>query len=132
MAGRLTTHVLDLLHGKPAAGMRIDLWAVPPDDPPPALGDTRNIALLKTVVTNQDGRVDGPLLEGDGLVRGNYELVFHVAAYFAAHTGTSVAILPAPPFLGRVPVRFGVADAGAHYHVPLLVTPWAYSTYRGS
>jgi 5-hydroxyisourate hydrolase len=118
-AGRLTTHVLDTAHGCPAAGVTVELWALG------AAGDRR---LLATARTNAGGRTDEPLLAGPGLRAGTYELVFAVGAYFAAR-GAPVA---APPFLDRVPVRFGIADPAAHYHVPLLVAPWAYSTYRGS
>ena len=119
MGGRLSTHVLDTARGRPAAGVQIELWA---------LDETGARRLLRGVETNADGRTDAPLLEGDDLVVGVYELVFDVGAYFA---GAGAA--PAdPPFLGLVPVRFAVADAGGHYHVPLLVSPWAYSTYRGS
>jgi 5-hydroxyisourate hydrolase len=117
-AGRLTTHVLDTMHGRPGSGIEVELFRLGHGGP----------ALLRTVRTNEDGRIDGPLLAGDELVAGAYELVFHVAAYFR---GTG-AVLPEPPFLDRVPIRFGVADPAAHYHVPLLISPWAYSTYRGS
>jgi 5-hydroxyisourate hydrolase len=110
--GRLTTHVLDTMHGRPAAGVSIEL--------------TRAGATLVRTWTNEGGRTDDPLLDGDAFESGEYELVFDVGAYFAGQQ------LAAPPFLGLVPVRFGVADPGAHYHVPLLVSPWAYSTYRGS
>ena len=120
MAGRLTTHVLDTREGRPAAGIAIELWAIESD------GQGRT--LLKTVRTNADGRTDTPLLAGDELAAGMYELVFAVGDYFAAQAVPT----PAPPFLDRVPVRFGIADATGHYHVPLLVSPWAYSTYRGS
>jgi 5-hydroxyisourate hydrolase len=89
-------------------------------------GDARR--LIKNAVTNDDGRCDQPLLEGDALIPGEYELVFHAGDYFAA-AGVNV---PQPRFVDRVVLRFGIADAGAHYHVPLLVSPWAYSTYRGS
>lgn len=119
MAGRLTTHVLDTAQGRPAAGVEIELWRLEPE------GDGR--ALLRSVRTNADGRTDAPLLAGDELTAGVYELVFAVGAYFA---GQPVAVAE-PPFLDRVPVRFGIADPAAHYHVPLLVSPWAYSTYRG-
>jgi 5-hydroxyisourate hydrolase len=116
--GRLTTHVLDTVHGRPARGVAIDL-----------LRRTADGALaLKSVRTNADGRLDAPLLAGDELITGTYELVFHVADYFRAQ---GVA-LPAVPFLDRVPIRFGVADPAQHYHVPLLISPWSYSTYRGS
>ena len=112
MPGRLTTHVLDTAHGRPAAGVVIELRA----------GD----ATLKTVRTNADGRTDEPLLAGDALEAREYELVFHVGDYFAADSAGALR------FLDRVPVRFSIADPGAHYHVPHLVSPWSYSTYRGS
>jgi 5-hydroxyisourate hydrolase len=83
---------------------------------------------LKTVVSNADGRTDEPLLAGEAMHRGEYRLVFHVAAYYRARGEA----LPEPPFLDRVPVRFGIADPQAHYHVPLLCSPWTYTTYRGS
>lgn len=120
MAGRLTTHVLDTTLGCPASNMTIELWRLDPE------GGHRR--LLKTVYTNADGRTDEPLLEFDEVVVGIYELVFAVGEYFAAQTGTSAPF----PFLDRVPIRFGIADPTAHYHVPLLTSPWAYSTYRGS
>jgi len=114
MPAKLSTHVLDLTTGRPAEGMTIDLWR---------RGETP--VLVKTVTTNHDGRVEAPLLEGAALTAGGYELVFHVREYFAARgVGCS--------FLDDVPIRFTVADATASYHVPLLVTPWGYSTYRGS
>jgi 5-hydroxyisourate hydrolase len=84
--------------------------------------------LLKETTTNHDGRCDGPLLEAAQFKIGQYELVFEVGAYFASRS----SLLPSPPFLDQVPIRFAIADASAHYHVPLLVSPWAYSTYRGS
>ncbi|MFO1336767.1 MAG: hydroxyisourate hydrolase [Burkholderiaceae bacterium] len=114
--GQLTTHVLDTMHGRPAAGMAVTLWRE---------GET---APLRTLALNGDGRADGPLLAGDALRPGRYRLRFGVAAYFRAQ---GVA-LPEPPFLDEVVLDFGVADAAAHYHVPLLASPWAYSTYRGS
>lgn len=120
MAGRLTTHILDTAQGKAAAGVTIELWRVGPG------GERKE--LLATARTNADGRTDAPLLAGDAMQAGVYELVFAIGDYFA---GQPVA-LAEPPFLDRVPVRFGIADAGAHYHVPLLASPWAYSTYRGS
>lgn len=104
----LTTHVLDTTHGRPAAGMKVELWS----------GDRK---LLKTVQTNEDGRTDAPLLAGDEMAPGTYELMFYVGDYFNERR-----------FLDRVPVRFTISDIGAKYHVPLLVSPWAYSTYRGS
>jgi 5-hydroxyisourate hydrolase len=118
MPGRLTTHVLDTAHGTPAAGMKIELCKI----------ERAGTATLKAVVTNADGRTDEPLLEGDDLLVGMYELVFHVGDYFAHQGGDSVR----PRFLDKVPVRFGVADHNAHYHVPLLTSRFGYSTYRGS
>ncbi|MBA2618368.1 MAG: hydroxyisourate hydrolase [Rubrobacter sp.] len=117
MSGLLTTHVLDTANGKPAAGMSIELYAI----------EREQRRLVKTLRTNADGRTNGPLLGEGEFDAGLYEIDFDVAGYFAGETG-----LPDPPFLGRVPVRFGVADPEAHYHVPLLVSPWSYSTYRGS
>ncbi len=119
--GKLTTHVLDTMHGRPAAGMLVRLYrldAAPGGAP----------HLLKSLSLNADGRADAPLLEGEALQTGRYLLVFGVAAYFKAQ-GVS---LPEPPFLDEVPLDFGIADIGAHYHVPLLASPWSYSTYRGS
>jgi 5-hydroxyisourate hydrolase len=116
--GRLTTHVLDTATGRPAAGMAIELFRI-------ERGDRR---LLKTVTTNSDGRCDAPLLKGSDLAAGQYELLFHVGDYFRA----GGVLLSDPPFLDLVPLRFGIADAGQHYHVPLLVSPFAYATYRGS
>jgi 5-hydroxyisourate hydrolase len=109
--GRLTTHVLDTANGRPGAAIRIELFALE--------GGQRK--LLKTVQTNADGRTDAPLLEGQALGAGTYELVFHVGAYFKG-----------AGFLDAVPVRFRVAEASQHYHVPLLCSPWSYATYRGS
>lgn len=120
MAGSLTTHVLDTARGCPAAGMLIEVWRLEASH-----GERR---LVKSVYTNENGRTDGPLLEGSAFEEGFYELVFAVGAYFAAQG----MITAAPPFLDEVPLRFGVADATSHYHVPLLTSPWAYSTYRGS
>ena len=116
--GRLTTHVLDTTQGQPACGMTIELYRL----------DAGQAVLIKTMRTNQDGRVDAPLLEGDALRRGCYRLVFEVGSYFRGQG----AKLPEPSFLDRVPLDFGIADPAAHYHVPLLVSPWSYSTYRGS
>ena len=116
--GKLTTHVLDTAHGKPGAGIRIDFFRVD--------AGARNA--LGTHVTNADGRCDAPLLEGDALQEGVYELDFHVGDYFAAR-GIALA---QPRFVDVVTLRFGVADARAHWHVPLLVSPYSYSTYRGS
>lgn len=111
--GKLSTHVLDLTRGSPAAGVRIELWRLEPTP-----------ERIKLATTNADGRTDGPLLGPDELTSGAYELVFHVREYFAARGVES-------PFLDLVPIRCRL-EAGASYHVPLLVTPWAYSTYRGS
>jgi 5-hydroxyisourate hydrolase len=122
MAGRLTTHVLDLVHGRPAAGMAIEVYRIFPN------GETEQRERLVAVRTNAEGRTDGPLVAGESLQAGMYELVFAVGDYFAAVGRANAAI----PFLDRVPVRFGIADPDANYHVPLLVSPWAYSTYRGS
>ena len=116
--GKLTTHVLDTAHGKPAVGMKIELSFLE--------GAVWN--KLRELRTNGDGRTDGPLLEGEALKRGQYRLVFDVAAYYRVLGVT----LPEPPFLDRVPLRFGIAEPAAHHHVPLLCSPWSYSTYRGS
>lgn len=116
--GKISTHVLDTTLGKPGAGVQVELYRV----------DATARILVKADITNADGRCDTPLVEGDVLVAGNYELVFGAGAYFAAQG----AVLPQPPFLDRVIIAFGVADAGENYHVPLVVTPWSYSTYRGS
>jgi 5-hydroxyisourate hydrolase len=114
--GMLTTHVLDTAQGTPGAGIRVDLYAAGPDR-----------RLVTTTHTNADGRCDAPLLQGGAFSTGRWELVFHVGEYFAA-IGLP---LPKPPFLDQVTVAFGIA-ADAHYHVPLLVSPWSYTTYRGS
>ena len=119
MAGLLTTHVLDTAHGRPGAGIALELARLAPE--------TDNREVLKTLRTNEDGRTDTPLLEGEDLSEGIYEIVFAVGDYFAGQPEVSN-----PPFLDRVPVRFGISDPQAHYHVPLLVSPWSYSTYRGS
>jgi 5-hydroxyisourate hydrolase len=115
----LSTHVLDTVRGVPASGMRGELFRVKP-------GGARE--RITAFVTNADGRLDAPLLPGPEFRRGTYELVFHTAAYFRA---AGVA-LPDPPFLDEITLRFGIADEGAHYHVPLLASPWTYATYRGS
>ena len=116
--GRLTTHVLDTMTGRPAAGLLIELYR----------HEAGAVELLATVRTNEDGRCDAPLLEGEALTPGNYELLFHVGSYLRAQG----VPLPEPAFLDVVPIRFGLAAAGQHYHVPLLVSPYGYSTYRGS
>jgi len=115
--GHLTTHVLDTAGGNPAAGVQIELYRAGDRETP-----------LARAVTNADGRCDQPLLSGDDFQRGEYELVFHAGDYFAS----SGVNLPEPRFLDRVVIRFGVADERQHYHVPLLISPFAYSTYRGS
>jgi 5-hydroxyisourate hydrolase len=120
MPGRLTTHVLDTVRGRPAAGLAVELYRLAPD--------LEARERLTAVRTNAEGRTDGPLLAGDALTEGVYELVFDLGSYFAAAGLANAAI----PFLDKVPVRFGISDAEANYHVPLLASPWAYSTYRGS
>jgi 5-hydroxyisourate hydrolase len=117
--GRLSTHVLDTAAGKPAAGVRLELFR---------LGPEGGRAPVASAVTNADGRTDAPLMAGEAMRAGSYELVFHIGAYFR-QTG---AALGDPPFLDLVPVRFQIAEASANYHVPLVCSPWAYSTYRGS
>jgi 5-hydroxyisourate hydrolase len=115
--GRLTTHVLDTALGCPAVGVEIVLYRVAPELQ--ELGRDR---------TNADGRLDNPILDGDAFVPGVYQLVFQAGAYFHELD----LDLPEPPFVDEVVLRFGIANAEQHYHVPLLVSPWAYSTYRGS
>jgi 2-oxo-4-hydroxy-4-carboxy-5-ureidoimidazoline decarboxylase len=117
--GHLSTHVLDTLSGRPAAGVHVELRDI--SDGCPGV-------LMKSTRTNADGRTDRPLIEGRPLRIGRYELMFHLAEYYA---GCGVR-LSAPPFLDAVPVRFAIAEPEGHYHVPLLATPWSYSTYRGS
>src|SRR5438093_7457055 len=111
MPGKLSTHVLDTAHGRPASGMRIELWSLA----------SQPSQLLKTIRTNNDGRADQPLLSADEIKAGEYELVFYVGEYFQS-----------PGFLNRVPVRFTITDPNASHHVPLLCSPWSYTTYRGS
>lgn len=118
--GKLSTHVLDTAAGKPAAGVVIELWALP------GAGETEE-QLLVTAETNEDGRTDAPLLTGGGMRRGRFRLVFAVGDYFRARGNGD-----AGAFLDRVPVEFRIDDPEAGYHVPLLVTPWSYTTYRGS
>jgi 5-hydroxyisourate hydrolase len=120
MAGKLTTHVLDTAQGCPAVGMTVELWSI-------AL-ESGGKTLVKTVQTNADGRTNEPMLANDEFRVGTYELVFAVGEYFAKQSVQTAD----PAFLNRVPLQFGIADANAHYHVPLLVSPWSYSTYRGS
>jgi 5-hydroxyisourate hydrolase len=114
MSGKLSTHVLDTANGRPAARLNIQLWRIE--------GNQR--LLLKEAVTNQDGRTDTPLLSGNELKLGVYELVFHVGPYFSDITEGA--------FLQEVPVRFRIVNSEENYHVPLLVSPWSYTTYRGS
>jgi 5-hydroxyisourate hydrolase len=116
--GKLSTHVLDTAQGKPGAGVKVELYLL----------EEGQRMLLKQESTNADGRCNAPLLEGDALRTGQYELVFAAGDYFAAQ---GVA-LPTPRFIDRVTIAFGVADPAQNYHVPLVVTPWSYSTYRGS
>ena len=114
----LSTHVLDTMHGGPAAGMQVALFTTQGDD----------ATLVRRFTLNADGRSDAPLYDTNSLKAGTYRLVFDVAGYFKAR---GVA-LPEPNFLNRVALDFGVANPDQHYHVPLLVSPWSYSTYRGS
>jgi 5-hydroxyisourate hydrolase len=145
MSGKLSTHVLDTARGRPAAGLKIQLWRIEPQEP----------RLLKEAVTNQDGRTETPLLFGDELKPGLYELVFQVGPYFQGLSRRSPATAgkaegmentsletaglsrhseakAEETFLGDVPVRFRILNSGENYHVPLLVSPWSYTTYRGS
>ena len=117
--GHLSTHVLDTAHGCPAAGMAVTLLR---------LGADGQAQTLKSLSLNHDGRADGPLLNAAEMAAGRYRLLFAVAPYFRAR---GVA-LPEPPFIDTVQLDFGIADAAGHYHVPLLVSPYSYSTYRGS
>ncbi|MCL4747123.1 MAG: hydroxyisourate hydrolase [Burkholderiaceae bacterium] len=116
--GRLSTHVLDTASGIPAAGVRIELCAL----------ERGRWSLVKELRTNADGRTDEPLLSGDEFRAGKFRLEFDMGEYFRAR----IAGLPDPPFVDRVALQFGVADPKGNYHVPLLASPWSYSTYRGS
>jgi 5-hydroxyisourate hydrolase len=116
--GHLSTHVLDTAHGCPAAGMKVTLQRI----------DATGPVTLKSQALNDDGRTDGPLLDAATMAAGRYRLLFEVAPYFRARGVT----LPEPAFIDTVPLDFGISDASGHYHVPLLVSPWSYSTYRGS
>ena len=120
----LSTHVLDTMHGCPAAGMKVELFSTEINDG----NDGDKATLIKSLVLNHDGRTDAPLFDNNTLKVGTYRLTFDVAAYFKAR-GVQ---LPEPSFLNKVSLDFGVANVGQHYHVPLLVSPWSYSTYRGS
>ncbi|MGG0718237.1 hydroxyisourate hydrolase [Robertmurraya massiliosenegalensis] len=117
MAG-LTTHILDLTHGAPASNVKIELYIQCDDE----------WQLLMSTVSNSDGRIDKPLLSAENMISGVYELIFHIGEYFQSKQ----LDLPEPAFLDKVPVRFSIADTTAHYHVPLLVSPWGYQVYRGS
>ena len=116
--GKLTTHVLDTANGCPAAGIKISLYRI----------DDGHHTLIKETVTNDDGRCDAPILNDEEISVANWELVFETANYFR----TKGNALAEPAFLDVVPIRFAIADTEAHYHVPLLVSPWSYATYRGS
>ncbi|KKI90442.1 5-hydroxyisourate hydrolase [Bacillus sp. SA1-12] len=117
MAG-LTTHVLDLTHGQPADNIKIDLYFL----------ESKEWRLVKTAVTNKDGRLEHPLLSDDDVKIGTFELVYHIGDYFQSKN----IEIPSPAFLDQVPVRFGIANPESHYHVPLLISPWGYQIYRGS
>ncbi|QYG09582.1 MULTISPECIES: hydroxyisourate hydrolase [unclassified Janthinobacterium] len=116
--GKLSTHVLDIAHGRPGAGVKVALFSV----------TSEGKVLLKMDMTNSDGRCSSPLLEGDSMKAGQYELVFNAGDYFAAQ-GVE---LPSPRFIDLVTLSFGIAHTDENYHVPLVVSPWSYSTYRGS
>ena len=116
--GQLTTHVLDISAGLPAAGLQIELHEWLADSPP---------ALLTTVTTGKDGRAPAPLMAGAAFRAGRYTLTFHTASYFRARG----VVLPEPPFIGEAVIRIGIAHPDQHYHVPLLIAPWSYSVYRG-
>ena len=114
---KLTSHVLDIYSGKPGVGIKVDVYYI---------SDSKRNK-LNTAVLNKDGRTDKPLVEGSNFKEGKYELVFFVGDYFKKKTN-----LPETPFLDEVVIRFGISNPNEHYHVPLLVSPWSYSTYRGS
>ena len=114
---KLTTHVLDVYSGKPGKGIKVDLYYV----------ENNKKEKLNSVILNNDGRTDKALIEGANFKEGKYELVFFVGDYFKKITD-----LPTTPFLNEIVIKFGVSNPKEHYHVPLLVTPWSYSTYRGS
>ncbi len=126
MSGKLSTHVLDTVHGCPANNMQIELWAISIQQATDQKIEQKT--LLKTLYTNQDGRTDELLLNAEEMQVGIYEIWFNVSDYFATHQVPQTE----PAFLSRVPIRFGISDISDRYHVPLLVSPWAYSTYRGS
>ena len=114
---KLTTHVLDVYSGKPGNGIKVDLYQI----------QNNKREMLNSVILNNDGRADKPLIEGSNFKEGQYELVFFVGDYFK-----KITEIPKIPFLDDVVVKFGISNANEHYHVPLLVSPWSYSTYRGS
>lgn len=120
--GKITTHVLDTSQGKPGRGIEVTLYRL----------EGAERVLVTRATTNQDGRCDAPLAEGEKLRAAVYELDFEVGRYFAHQSQETQTNPTKIPFLDRVTLRFGVNDAAAHYHVPLLVTPWSYATYRGS
>ena len=113
---KLTTHCLDTFSGKPAKGVKVDIYIV-----------SEKKEKINSVILNNNGRSDKPLVEGDKFKEGQYELVFFVGDYFK-----NITDLPKTPFLDEVVIRFGISKPNEHYHVPLLVSPWSYSTYRGS
>lgn len=112
MPGKISTHVLDTANGKPAQGIAVEIHRI----------EAGQRILLETTITNADGRTDAPLLSGENLTAGIYEITFHIGAYFKND----------PTFLDQIPIRFHIADPSANFHVPLLCSPWSYSTYRGS
>jgi len=114
---KLTTHVLDVYSGKPGSGIKVDLYQI----------QNNKREQFSSVILNNDGRTDKPLIEGSNFKEGQYELVFFVGDYFK-----KITEVPKIPFLDDVVVKFGISNAKEHYHVPLLVSPWSYSTYRGS
>ncbi|GLX70734.1 hydroxyisourate hydrolase [Paenibacillus glycanilyticus] len=122
--GRITTHVLDTSRGKPAIGINVELWLIESSN------SAESRTLLRTAATNEDGRLDAPLLDSDEMLAAVYEIVFCAGDYFRDEKRRH--ILEAEPVFDRVPIRFYAADAEAHYHIPLLVAPGGYSTYRGS
>lgn len=119
MTGKLTTHVLDTAQGKPAANLLVELWSIVEDRPH---------TLLATIRTNKEGRVDQALLKEETMKQGTYELNFFAGEYFKKENME----LPKPMFLDKIPVRFGISNPDFHYHIPLLLSPWTYSVYRGS
>lgn len=119
MTGKLTTHILDTAQGKPAAGVTVELFQI---------SLSQNAKLIKTLTTNTDGRTDQPLLTSDEMEKGTYELRFAMGGYFTTQSDN----LPDPLFLNIVPIRFSIAGTSEHYHIPLLCSPWSYSTYKGS